>query len=81
MWNTVSYIWRYCSDLPDSEASSLLLPLCTKDVFHYSGYLWTRNLDIHLLRLRSSPLSSHLISSLIFLLLSAATLYWHVFVL
>lgn len=33
----------------------------------------------YLLQLHSSPLSSHLFSSLIFPLLSAATLYWHVF--
>lgn len=38
------------------------LPLCTKDVFHYSCYLWTQNLDIYLLQLPSSLLSS-LISS------------------
>lgn len=79
--NAASYNWRCSGVLSEREASSFLLPLCTEDVFNNGCYLWTQNLDIYLLRLHSSPLSSHLISSLIFPPLSAATLYWHVFVL
>lgn len=54
----VNCIWRYSSGLPDCTASSFLLPLCTKDVYHYGCYLWTQNLDIYLLLLNSSPLHS-----------------------
>lgn len=54
-------IWQW---FPQTcEASFFLLPLYSKDVFHYDCYLWTQNLDIYLLQLNSSPPSSHLISS------------------
>lgn len=77
IWNTTN--WRNGEDFAGCTASSSLLPLCIEDVYHYGCYLWTQNLDIYLLQLLSTALFSsppHFSSPL-----SAATLYWHVFVL
>ena len=46
--------------------------VCTEDVCHYGCYLQTQNLDIYLLQLCSFLIFSHLISTLIFPLLSAS---------